>query len=113
MPRNPKVGFPNGPRIAAMLLLLVAITLLVASCGRSGALKNVRGLLTDVQAHSISQVETLTIEEQGTGDRWTFQVKGDIGFTPSHLRAHMLQAEAVTVTYEERDGRLLAVKVTD
>jgi hypothetical protein len=113
MPQNPNVGFSNGPRIAAVFLLLAAITLLIASCGGSDAPKTVRGLLTDVQAHSISLVETLTIEEQGTGERWTFQSEGDIGFTPSHLRAHMLQAETVTVHYEERDGRLLAVKVAD
>jgi len=113
MPRNPNVGFPNGPRIAAVFLLLATITLLITSCGGSGTLKTVRGLLTDVQAHSISQVGTLTLEEHGTGERWTFQAEGNIGFTPSHLRSHMLQAEAVTVHYEERGGRLLAVKVTD
>ena len=55
----------------------------------------------------------LTVEEQGTGKLWTFQAEGDIGFTPSHLRAHMLQGEAVTVHYKERTGRLVAVKVED
>ncbi len=100
-------------RATVALPLLVAIALLAASCSNSDALKNVRGLLTDVQARSISQVETLTVEEQGTGKQWMFQTDGDIGPTPSHLRAHMLQGEPVTVHYMERDGRLLAVKVTD
>ena len=96
-----------------MLLPMLAAIAVLAACSDVGALKNVRGLLTDVQARSIIQVETLTIEEQGTGKQWTFQAEGDIGFTPSHLRAHMLQGEPVTVHYKERDGRLLAVQVAD
>ena len=100
-------------RLLTLLPLLAAIALLASSCGGSGALKEVRGLLTDVQARSITEVDILTVEEQGTGKLWTFQAEGDIGFTPSHLRAHMLQGEAVTVHYKERTGRLVAVKVED
>ena len=72
-----------------------------------------RGWVTDVQARSIDEVASLTVREEGTEKVWTFQAEGPIGFTPSHLREHMLQGQPVTVHYQERQGRLVAVLVTD
>ena len=47
------------------------------------------------------------------GRLWTFETAGPIDFTPSHLREHMLRGERVTVHYEDKGERLLAVRITD
>ncbi|MBI3953047.1 MAG: hypothetical protein HY330_00880 [Chloroflexi bacterium] len=58
------------------------------------------------------EVRSFTIQ---TADRsrFTFTARGDVGFTASHLREHMLVAERVKVTYvKEREG-LRALRVED
>ena len=102
-----------GSGIARMLLLAALAVMTTTSCGGGGDEKTVRGLVTDVQANSITQVATLTLREEGTGKVWTFQAEGHIGFTPSHIRQHMLQGQSLTVHYEERRGQIFAVLVTD
>ena len=44
---------------------------------------------------------------------WTFQADGPVGFTPSHIREHMMQGKAVTVRFRERDGLFVALLVAD
>ena len=101
-------------RVVKVSLLLAVVAIMAASCGGgSGGEKTVHGLVTDVQARSITEVATLTLEEEDTGKVWTFQAEGHIGLTPSHLREHMLQGLGVTVRYQERQGQLIAVLVTD
>jgi len=100
-------------RCPQVLALLAALSVLAASCGGGSEEKTVRGLLTDVQGRAIAEVETLTIQEEGTGKVWTFYAQGDVGFTPSHLRQHMLRGEPVTVRYREQPDRLLVIRLTD
>ena len=100
--------------VVRVSLLLAVVALMASSCGGgSGGEKTVRGRVTDVQARSITEVAMLTLEEEATGKVWTFQAEGHIGFTPSHLREHMLQGQLVAVRYQERQGELIAVLVTD
>ena len=106
------MGLPNA-RMVKVSLLLAVVAVMASSCGGSGGEKTVHGLLTDVQARSITEVATLTLEEKDTGKVWTFQAEGHIGPTPSHLREHMLHGLSVTVNYEERQGELIAILVTD
>ena len=97
-----------------MLLLAVAVAMVATACGGEDGTENtVRGLVTDVRSRSIAEVETLTVQEEGTGKLWTFQTQGSVGFTPSHIREHMLQGQQVTVRYQEGQGQLIAVLVSD
>lgn len=95
----------------AMLILLVAAVVLTMACG--GGETTVRGVVVEVEARSILEVATLTIKEEGSGKVWTFQADGPVGFTPSHIREHMMQGRLVTVRFRERDGVFVAVLVTD
>lgn len=95
----------------ATLILLVAAVVLTMACG--GGETTVRGVVVEVEARSILEVATLTIKEEGSGKVWTFQADGPVGFTPSHIREHMMQGQLVTVRFRERDGVFVAVLVTD
>ncbi len=94
-----------------VLLLVGVLSLLTTACGDS--VSEMRGLITDVQAGSLTEVESFTVQEEGTGKLWTFTAEGSIGFTPSHMRQHMLEGQAVAVRYREKDGRLVAVLIGD
>ncbi len=96
-----------------MLLLVVAVAMVAAACGGEDGTENaVSGLVTEVRSRSITEVVTLTVQEEGTGKLWTFQTQGSVDFTPSHIREHMLQGQPVTVRYQERQGQLIAVLVS-
>ncbi len=94
-----------------VLLLVGMVPLLVAACGDS--VSEMRGLITEVQAASLTEVESFTLQEEGTGKLWTFTAEGFIGFTPSHIRQHMLEGQMVVVRYRDSYGRLVAILVSD
>lgn len=91
---------------------------LVLACGGNGAAANpdtaeqVRGHVVEVVARNITQVETLRIQDEN-GRVWAFTTEGFAGFTPSHLREHQLFGQPVLVSYVEKDGKLVAVDITD
>lgn len=91
--------------------MLAAVLALTMGCG--GGERTVRGVVVEVEARSISEVALLIVEEEGTGKVWTFQADGPVGFTPSHIREHMMQGLPLTVRFRERDGLFVAVLVTD
>ena len=70
--------------------------------------KKVSGLITNVEARSLLELESLEVtDEEGTV--WSFQASrgGTAGsghdFPPSHLREHMVQGVPIIVTYTEAD----------
>ena len=95
-----------------MLVLVYAVLLSAVSCG--GETRSVHGLIVDVAADSLLVVETVTVEDEDQV-RWTVHGGGKRfdGFSPSHLREHMVQGLPVTVWFEERDGRLFMKDVSD
>ncbi len=106
--------------VGAGFVLLALI--LVVSCSQSGSdlagqgPRRVQGLVFELVARSIDQVETLRIRDS-SGKIWTFTTEGYAGITPAHLREHQLFGDIVTVTYLEKDGRqgrvLVAVEIAD
>ena len=96
----------------ALLVLVFAVLLSTISCG--GETRSVRGLIVDVVADSLLIVETVTVEDE---DQVTWTVHGGgkrfDGFSPSHLREHMVQGLPVTVWFEERDGMLFMKDISD
>lgn len=102
-----------------MLILMVMIALSLG-CGGGGAASpsadelTVRGRLTDVKAASLLEVESITVETE-TGESFLLEADNRIfsGFTPSHLREHMLQGNLVTVTFHQEGERLVLNDVLD
>lgn len=104
--------------------LLAAALLLAIACGGGQATvttdapaiadtgPRVRGHILEVVARNITEIESLSVRDQN-GTRWTFTTEGHAGMTPSHLREHQLFGQQVTVSYVEKDGRLVAVDVRD
>ena len=112
-------------RIPVVALLgFFAVLLAVADCGGDGrgeteeAVLQVRGLVTDVQARSLLELESLQVVDQHN-IVWDFRpgprgVMGDgHDYTPSHLRQHMVQGVPIIVTYRERDGVLTIVSISE
>ncbi|MDE2822432.1 MAG: hypothetical protein OXK79_02875 [Chloroflexota bacterium] len=112
-------------RIPVVALLgFFAVIVTAASCGGDGkgetgeAALQVRGLVTDVQARSLLELESLQIVD-GQNVVWEFRsgTRGVTGtghdYTPSHLRQHMVQGVPIIVTYTERDGVLTIVSISE
>ncbi len=96
----------------AVFVLVYVVLLSVISC--ESETRSVRGLIVEVVAESLLIVETVTVEDEDQV-RWTVHGGGKRfdGFSPSHLREHMVQGLPVTVWFEERDGRLFMKDVRD
>ena len=102
------------------LLVLAALAALVSGCGgadgtsSSGEGRTVRGWITDVRSTSILEVESITVETE-TGESYVLEAGGRIlsGFTPSHLREHMLQGTLVTITFHQEGERMALDDVRD
>ena len=120
----PVFGFLSGfSRLKAVEAASVLMALLlVVACGQpeSGlndqASRQVEGLIVEVEARDIDEVETLGIRDSG-GRIWTFTTEGYTGVTSAHLREHQLFGDAVTVTYRAKDGPegrvLVALEIAD
>ena len=95
-----------------MLVLVYVVLLSAVSCGSET--RSVRGLIVEVVADSLLIVETVTVEDEDQV-RWTVRGGGKRfdGFSPSHLREHMVQGLPVTVWFEERDSMLFMKDVSD
>ena len=112
-------------RISVVALLgFFAVLVTATDCGGDGksetgeAALQVRGLVTNVQARSLLELELLQIvDEQNIV--WEFRPgpQGVTGaghdYTPSHLRQHMVQGMPIIVTYTERDGVLTIVSISE
>ena len=107
--------------------LVVAFTVILTiltGCDRDevpngrGETQEIHGLLTDVNARSLLEVESFQVrDDQGTV--WRFQVgasgfaAGGHDFTPSHLREHMVQGVRIKVSFIERDGVMAVLSIRE
>ena len=102
------------------LLILTALAALTLGCGggdealSSGEERTIRGHLTDVKAASLLEIESITVQTE-TGESYVLEAGNRIfsGFTPSHLREHMLQGTLVTVTFHQEGERMVLNDVRD
>ena len=97
-----------------LLLTLLGVGLLLLTiCGVEwDPQETVHGRVTDVQARSITEVDTFSILD-AEGETWIFAVEGPLEFSPSHLREHMLTGEGVSVRFRRAGDALIAVGVAD
>ena len=111
-------------RPVSVVLGVLVVLLITAGCGseveESGGnpTLEVRGLVTDVEARSLLELELLRVtDEQNT--EWEFRPGRDgvtgVGhdYTPSHLRQHMVQGVPIIVTYRENDGVLTIISISE
>jgi hypothetical protein len=95
------------------------MALVTAGCGDAssaeagGPQESVTGIVVRVEAASLTELEFIDVQDD-TGFVWRFR-PGDSyrGFTPSHLREHMVQGEPVTIVYEQSGDVLLMEDATD
>jgi hypothetical protein len=106
--------------VKTVLLILAALAALILGCGTEGGESTsaderfVRGRLTDVQAASLLEIESITVETE-SGETYVLEAGNRIfsGFTPSHLREHMLQGNLVTALFEDEGDKLILKDVLD
>ena len=95
-------------------LLVALFVMLVVAC--SAGERSVEGIITNVDAASLTQVETFTMRDNDN-NIIVFRIAPDAtrnleeGFVPSHLREHAVAVEQVKVFYRVEDGESLALKI--
>jgi hypothetical protein len=95
----------------------VGLALAVVGC-KGGDERSVVGVILDVQAMSLTEIESFTLRSD-EGETLVFAIAPDAaqdpveGFVPGHLRTHALGAERVKIFYREEDGALLALRLED
>lgn len=110
-------------KLASALVVFLTV-LVVLGCNRDGGedvgveARHVSGLITNVEARSLFQLDTLKVNDQ-QGTVWTFQAgRSGLGdgahiFSPSHLRQHMVQGVPIIVTYIEMDKVKIIANITE
>ena len=99
-------------RRAAILVVALTLFSAIACETPQSAGATVTGLVVDVSAKSLLDIDTLTIEDE-EGREWSFTGRSYRGFTPSHLRQHMVEASQVAVTYLEEGDELIIQEIRD
>jgi hypothetical protein len=72
-----------------------------------------RGVVLDVQSRTLEDVRAFTVRSEGEECEITIDPDRDYGFALSHLTAHKISADPVTVKVEVEDGELVAVSIED
>jgi hypothetical protein len=104
-------------------ILIVAMTTMLGiwagACGSetqpgtpSAEQLEVTGIVLDVAAGSLTQIETLSVQDD-TGVKWDFEAEDYKGWLPSHVRDHMVQGSPIIVTYHEEAGLLVVDEIED
>ena len=95
-------------------VMVALLVLLSVACG--GGERSVEGIITNVDAVSLTQVETFTVRDNDN-NVLVFRIAPDAtqnqedGFGPGHLREHALAVAQVKVFYRVEDGEFLALKI--
>ncbi len=102
-------------QLRSIVRLLVALFVLLAVACGSGE-RTVEGIITNVDAASLTQVETFTVRDNDN-NTIVFRIAPDAaqdpeeGFFPGHLREHALAVGQVKVFYRVEDGEFLALRL--
>ncbi len=102
-------------RAALPFLLLAAFVVMVAACNNGDPTNAVSGIITEVNAASPVEWESIVVEDRN-GEQFVFRRGDSVDlrfWRASHLREHMLSGSPVEVTYETGDGALVATEIGD
>ncbi len=96
---------------AAAMLLLCGV---VAACDGGSDVRTARGYVVGVESKSLLDLELVRVRTEA-GETVELSAKGKLfpGFSPSHLREHMVQGLPVTVRYHQEGGELVLDEVRD
>lgn len=72
----------------------------------------VRGVVLEATDRNIAEIETLRIRDDD-GRVWTFSTTEALEKNGAHLRLHQVLGQTIEVSYEEREGRLIATGLRD
>ncbi len=107
-----------------MRFLIAAVFVFLAACSNADPTppaaaptpttpRTVTGVVVDIESRALNEVDSFTLKD---GDE-TYEIFIDpareYGFPLSHLNAHQTGGEPVAVDVEERDGRLVALTISD
>ena len=100
-------------------LCLVVAALALAACGGGGGNSHkVAGVIIDVKATSLTQLDSFTLRTND-GRTLVFSIAPDAardpqqGFVAGHLRSHLLATSKVEISYRKEGDQLLAVTIRD
>lgn len=116
---RPQATSPSRPaRQHVLAMLLLAAIALTACAPPPAPTKSVRGVLLEVRAASLQQLDTFTLRTDD-GQELNFKAASDFNkgsthvMSPGHMRQHMALAEHITVHYREESGTLVATSAED
>ncbi len=94
-----------------MLLLACAG---VVGCGGEPDAGTARGYVIGVESRTLLELDSVSVRTE-EGETIQLNARGKLfpGFSPSHLREHMVQGLPVTVTYHRENGDLVLDDVRD
>lgn len=96
--------------------LLAIAALLLGGCAADAPSDDTRvltGIVTDVEATSLTDVESFTFRADGEDIEIQIDPEITYAFPPEHLRAHAISSEPVRVEVEDRSGTLYALTLDD
>ena len=93
-------------------LFVAVLVLTLTACAKTSDQErtSIRGLIRDFSASKLQSFDTVTVEDE-KGVLWRFSSNGRVfpGFSPSHLRHHMVTGKTILITYEEVGRSILLV----
>jgi hypothetical protein len=100
--------------VALLALVLVGCSAPAASVQTQTA----RGVLLDVVSTSLQKIDSFTLRTDDGRELMfvpasNFNADAAHAMTPGHMRQHMAIADPVLVTYQEQDGKLVALSAVD
>ena len=94
-------------------LALLSYTLIVLISCDDEAVRTYRGIVVDVKESEPFVLSSINLEGRD-GEVKEFRIKREMdGFTPSHLREHMVLGAPVFVRYRDDGGILVIVSISD
>ena len=72
----------------------------------------VRGLVVGLESKSLTNLYSITLMDQSNRE-WYFIARGYQGFSPSHLKQHMLLGDPVLVVFHEDGNDLIVDDIED
>ena len=94
-----------------VLFAFLALFLATAACGGNEP-GVVRGVVVEVMDRNLAEIETLRIRDE-KGQRVDVRHRWCAGKERAHLRLHQVLGETIEVSYDEREGRLVATALRD
>ena len=101
--------------LGAVAVALVALVIVAATILGGPARQEARGIVVSVQATGLSNVQGFSIRTQDgrTVDFRIGRLETAATFPPGHLAEHTVTLAPVVVTFVERDGTRVAVRIED